>query len=90
MAAIEAASLRRTFHSTTGLLRRRTRDVDAVRGVSFSVGDGELYGLLGPNGAGKTTVIKMFITLLLPTSGTARVLGQFVARAPTGVRGLIG
>jgi len=90
MEAIEAAGLRRTFHSTKGLLRRRVHDVEAVRGVSFAVGKGELYGLLGPNGAGKTTAIKMFITLLLPTSGTARVLGHDVVAAPSRVRGLIG
>jgi len=44
-----------------------------VRGISFEVADGELFGLLGPNGAGKTTTIKMLITLLLPTGGEARV-----------------
>ena len=49
-----------------------------MRGVDFAVERGELFGLLGPNGAGKTTTIKMLITLLIPTSGRARVLGHDV------------
>jgi ABC-2 type transport system ATP-binding protein len=61
-----------------------------VRGISFEVRPGELFGLLGPNGAGKTTTIKMLITLLLPTSGTARVMGHDVVRDTTEVRKRIG
>ena len=73
--AIEAIDLVRTYQTHTGVLRRRPMTVEAVRGISFDVRPGELFGLLGPNGAGKTTTIKMLITLLLPTSGTARVMG---------------
>jgi len=90
MAVIEAVQLRRTYRTSTGTIRRRVLDVEAVRGVSFAVAKGELYGLLGPNGAGKTTTIKMLITLLLPTSGTARVLGHDVVSEAARVRSSIG
>ncbi len=59
-------------------------------GISFAVERGELFGLLGPNGAGKTTTIKMLITLLLPTEGSARVLGYDVVDDPREVRRRIG
>jgi len=90
MAVIEAQDLHRTYRTTTGVLRRRSKDVEAVRGVSFEVGEGELFGLLGPNGAGKTTTIKMLITLLIPTAGSARVLGHDVVKDAREVRKRIG
>src|SRR5213596_923647 len=90
MAVVEALDLHRTYRTHTGTLRRRVKEIEAVRGVSFAIGKGELFGLLGPNGAGKTTTIKMLITLLIPTSGTARVLGHDVVDDPTWVRARIG
>jgi ABC-2 type transport system ATP-binding protein len=75
MAAIEVEDLARTYRSRKKVLRRGVTEVQALRGVSFAVEPGELFGLLGPNGAGKTTTIKILTTLLLPTSGSARVLG---------------
>jgi ABC-2 type transport system ATP-binding protein len=90
MAVIEAIELRRTYKTTTGVFRRRPLEVEAVRGISFAVERGELFGLLGPNGAGKTTTIKMLITLLLPTSGKARVLGHDVVDEAREVRKKIG
>src|SRR5947207_5105573 len=90
MAVIEAIDLRRTYRTTTGVIRRKPLEVEAVRGISFAVEQGELFGLLGPNGAGKTTTIKMLITLLLPTSGQARVLGRDVVDDPREVRKRIG
>jgi ABC-2 type transport system ATP-binding protein len=90
MAVVEVRDLKRTYRTTTGIFRRRAMDVEAVRGVSFEIGQGELFGLLGPNGAGKTTTIKMLITLLIPTSGTARVLGYDVVEDAREVRRRIG
>jgi ABC-2 type transport system ATP-binding protein len=89
-AVIEARELRRTYRTSTGIVRRRPLEVEAVRGISFDVAEGELFGLLGPNGAGKTTTIKMLITLLLPTAGEARVLGLDVVREAHEVRKRIG
>src|SRR5829696_2729870 len=90
MPVVEAQDLHRTYRTSTGTLRRKWMDVEAVRGVTFGIERGELFGLLGPNGAGKTTTIKMLITLLLPTSGTARVLGYDVVKDPREVRKRIG
>src|SRR5439155_18493515 len=87
---VEVRDLRRTYRTSTGILRRRTIEIEAVRGVSFEIAEGELFGLLGPNGAGKTTTIKMLITLLIPTSGSARVLGLDVVRDAHEVRRRIG
>jgi ABC-2 type transport system ATP-binding protein len=90
MAAIEVDKLRRTYNQAAGFVRRRTKTIEAVRGIDFEVSEGELFGLLGPNGAGKTTTIKVLVTLLIPTSGTARVLGYDVVRDAQAVRKRIG
>ncbi len=90
MSILQARELRRTFTTTTGVLRRHRKEVEAVRGVSFDIERGELFGLLGPNGAGKTTTIKMLITLLLPTSGSATILGRDVVTDAREVRRHIG
>src|SRR4051794_40133151 len=58
-----------------GLFRRKYEQTVAVKGVNFTVEEGELVGFLGPNGAGKTTTLKMLAGLLHPTGGSARVLG---------------
>src|SRR4051794_18458047 len=90
MLVVEASDLCRSYRTRTGILKREKKDVHAVRGVSFGIEQGELFGLLGPNGAGKTTTIKMLITLLLPTGGRATVLGRDVVTAPREVRRHIG
>ncbi len=65
-------------------------DVEAVKGVSFEVPEGQVLGVLGPNGAGKTTAVRMLTTLLKPDAGTALVLGVDVRKDPQRVRGSIG
>jgi len=90
MDAIKVNNLRRIFKSTSGIFKRQVKEILAVDDVSFSVGDGELFGLLGPNGAGKTTTIKMLTTLLIPTAGSASILGLDVVRDAAAVRPRIG
>jgi ABC-2 type transport system ATP-binding protein len=71
-------------------LHKRFGDVHAVRGVSFEVAPGEVFGFLGPNGAGKTTTINMLCTLVKPTEGSATVAGHDVVRERDDVRRHIG
>jgi ABC-2 type transport system ATP-binding protein len=71
-------------------LVKRFGDQTAVDDVSFAVPEGSVLGLLGPNGAGKTTTVRMMTTLAKPTSGTARVAGHDVLRAPDKVRASMG
>ena len=62
--------------SVRGLFRRKSRLVEALRGVDLRVGRGEFVAVLGPNGAGKTTFLKLLSGIITPTRGTARVLGH--------------
>ncbi|HEX4920604.1 MAG TPA: ABC transporter ATP-binding protein [Candidatus Bathyarchaeia archaeon] len=79
---VEVDGLRREFHGKEGT-------VVALDGVDLKVREGEIFGVLGPNGAGKTTMIRILSTLLLPSSGIARVMGWDVAKEPEKVRPLI-
>ena len=65
-------------------------DFTAVNGLTFAVEDGEIFGLLGPNGAGKSTLIRMMVTLLTPTSGTALINGFDIVKDADDVRRSIG
>jgi len=67
---LEVSELRKTFQ--LGLLRKR---VEAVRGISFEVRRGEIFGFVGPNGAGKTTSIKMMLQLIFPSGGQVKLFG---------------
>jgi len=69
---------------------KRYGSFEAVKGVNFSVADGEIFGLLGPNGAGKSTLIRMMTTLVPITSGKALVAGHDVSKDPDSVRRMIG
>jgi ABC-2 type transport system ATP-binding protein len=71
---LHVRGLRKVFH--IGFFRKR---VEAVKGVSFSVRKGEIFGLLGPNGAGKTTTIKSILRLIFPTEGEIEIFGRSAA-----------
>jgi ABC-2 type transport system ATP-binding protein len=78
IAAIEVVELSKTYPG----------GVEAVKGVSFRVAPGEVFGLLGPNGAGKSTTVGMLTTTILPTGGSARLAGFDVAREPLAARAI--
>ncbi|MFZ0633261.1 MAG: ATP-binding cassette domain-containing protein [Acidobacteriaceae bacterium] len=69
---------------------KRYGTFEAVKGVTFDVADGEIFGLLGPNGAGKSTLIRMMTTLIPVTAGRALIAGHDVMREADTVRHLIG
>jgi ABC-2 type transport system ATP-binding protein len=71
-------------------LVKKFGDHEAVKGVSFTVEEGEVFGLLGPNGAGKTTIISMLTGVLPPTAGTARIGGHDIRQHPREVKKING
>jgi ABC-2 type transport system ATP-binding protein len=77
--AIDVRGIRRVY-------KVKPHPVVALQGVDLEVAPGEFFGLLGPNGAGKTTLIKILTTLLLPSSGTARIFGFDVERQTKQIR----
>src|SRR4026209_1100733 len=84
--AIEVKDLRRIYKIRGPKKKEDAKEIVALNGVDLEIKRGELFGLLGPNGAGKTTLIKILSTLLLPTSGSARVAGFDVEREAQQVR----
>lgn len=88
--AIETTNLKRSYISTTGIIRQKKKEIIALNGVNLTIQTGELFGLLGPNGAGKTTITRILSTILLPTSGTARVFTLDVVKSAGQIRPRIG
>jgi ABC-2 type transport system ATP-binding protein len=80
MTAVEAVALTRVYQ------QKARPDVTALAGLDLTVAEGEVHGLLGPNGAGKSTFMRILATVLLPTSGSARVLGHDVVHDHARVR----
>jgi ABC-2 type transport system ATP-binding protein len=77
--AVEVNNVRKTFGSR-----------EAVKGVSFTIGKGEIFGLLGPNGAGKSTTINMMCGYLEPTAGDTRIEGLAISKEPRKVKRTLG
>ncbi len=77
MTPLHIDNVKKTFKGKVG------QDVEALKGVSFDVKPGEIFGLLGPNGAGKTTLISIITTLERPSSGDVKVFGDSVLQKPT-------
>jgi ABC-2 type transport system ATP-binding protein len=90
MNAIEVNNLGRIYRARIGIIKRSVKEVVAVEDISFDIKAGELFGLLGPNGAGKTTTVKMLATLLIPSQGTAAIIGYDVVKDAQEVRKRIG
>ncbi|NOY22377.1 MAG: ATP-binding cassette domain-containing protein [Acidobacteria bacterium] len=80
---IEAKKLKKVFKS-------RGKSVEALKGISFTAKDGEIFGLLGPNGAGKTTTLRILSTMLSPTGGTAIVEEHDILKEKAEIRRKIG
>lgn len=77
-------------HGLSKTFQSGKQAVEAVKKISLSVREGEIYGFLGPNGAGKTTTMRMLTTLMRPSAGTASVVGLDLFKSPKKIRQKIG
>src|SRR5215831_8268417 len=80
----------RQVHVEVQNLIKKFGDHQAVKGVSFTMGKGEIFGLLGPNGAGKSTTINMMCGYLEPTSGDTIIAGRSITKEPLHVKRTLG
>ena len=89
---VKIENLRKTYSTKKreGLFKSSIREVEALKGVSLTIEQGEVFGLLGPNGAGKTTLIKCLTTLLLPTDGRAWINGFELTKQDDAIRSTVG
>ena len=89
---VRIENLAKTYHTKQrkGLFKSENKAVEALKGVSFEIQPGEVFGFLGPNGAGKTTLIKCLTTLLLPTSGQAWINGYELTKQDNQIRATVG
>lgn len=87
---IEVRNLSKSFSKRKGLIRTRRSVTRALSDVCFEVAVGETYGLLGPNGSGKSTLIRVLSTLLVPDSGSVRMLGYRIPGEEAEVRRRVG
>ncbi|MFA6437397.1 MAG: ABC transporter ATP-binding protein [Candidatus Paceibacterota bacterium] len=70
-------------------LVKKYKEVEALKGISFEVGEGEIFGLVGPNGAGKSTALKIIATILSPTSGEVNIFGYDIKKDAQKIREII-
>src|SRR5579862_7302574 len=90
---IETWNIGKTYRPPLGgliAIGRRSRKINALRGVTLQIGRGEVFGLMGPNGAGKTTLLRLLATLLPPSTGGGRIDGADLVWQAGVVRRLVG
>ncbi len=88
--SIQINNLSRVYKTTTGVFKKKKKEILALDQINLEVQTGELFGLLGPNGAGKTTLTRILATALLPTTGEAKVFGLDVVKQAKEIRPRIG
>lgn len=81
--------LQMNYACTVEHLRKNYGKVEALKGISFEIKEGEIFGLIGPNGSGKTTTLRIISTVLSPTEGEVKIFGFSVKKHPREVRKFI-